>query len=100
MIDDYRLLSLDDLKIDNIDELMKNRDDDIFVVPWGDRYDEIKKYRNDPPGQVRYRIPIKERKIIESIMEEIYFRVYDSCEDEDLLVYYEDLSIYLMILAL
>lgn len=28
-------------------------------------------------------------------MEEIYFRVYDSCEDEDLLVYYDDLSAYL-----
>ncbi|WP_074515423.1 hypothetical protein [Selenomonas sp. WCT3] len=57
--------------------------------------EKIKQLRNDPPGQFRYRIPIKERKLIKSIEEEIYFRVYNSCEDDDLLIYYDDLYAYI-----
>jgi len=95
MIEENKLLPLDDLKIDNIEELMKKMDDDKFCNKFSYVCDEIKRLRNDPPGQFRYRIPIKERKLIKDIEEEIYFRVYDSCEDDDLLIYYDDLSAYI-----
>jgi len=95
LVDEYKLLTLVDLKIHNIEDLMERRDSEIFAGRWGVVDDELAKFRNDPPGQFRYRIPIKERKIISSIEEEVYFRVYNSCADEEMLIYYDDLSAYL-----
>jgi len=95
MVDEGKFLSSDDLRIENVEELLTNRDDDMFAEQWGMVDCELAKIRKDRPGELRYGIPIKERKIIESIEEELYFRVYNSCKDDDLLIYYDDLSAYL-----
>jgi len=95
LVEGNKLLSAKDLEIDNVEELLNKMDDDNFCNKFSDVCEAIKKLRNDPPGQFRYRIPIKERKLIKSIEEEIYFRVYNSCEDDSLLIYYDDLSAYI-----
>lgn len=95
MVDEYKFMSLDDLRIENIEELLTNRDNDIFSERWGMVDRELGIIRKDRPGELRYGIPIKERKVIESIEEEVYFRVYNSCKDDDLLIYYDDLSAYI-----
>ena len=43
---------------------MKKMDDDNYCNKFSDVCEKIKQLRNDPPGQFRYRIPIKERKLI------------------------------------
>ncbi len=95
MVDGYKFLSLDDLRIENVEELLMKRDDDVFAERWGMVDCELGRIRKDRPGELRYGIPIKERKYIESIEEELYFRVYNSCKDDDLLIYYDDLSAYI-----